>query len=143
MSWSTRAFTLLISSERLDFMLVRAARTIVSSEAGSQGGVRAEGPVGVVEVGRDGGEGASDRGKEWARGVGSAGEATSGVGAFGSGGGGPSSSVDIGVSVSVPEVWLSRLRMRDFRTILPLDLVREAIGDGLGAFDERIADVKV
>jgi hypothetical protein len=119
--WSTQAFTLLISSERLAFMPFRAARTIVSSEAGSHGGVRAGGPVGVVDVGREGGEGVIDRGKAWAFGVGSAGEVVSGIGRVGDFG--PSSSVDIGVSESAPEVLLWRSRMWDLRAPLPFALV--------------------
>jgi hypothetical protein len=54
--------TLRISAESEDFILEMAARTMVSSEAGSSGGVGLTGlggggPVGVVEVGRGEGGG--------------------------------------------------------------------------------------
>jgi hypothetical protein len=136
-SWSTRAFTLLISSERLSFIPLSAARTMVSSEAGSQGGVKAGGPIGVVDVGWEGGVGDMDRRKVGAFGVGtSGGDAvrTGRAGDFGD-----SSSVDIGVSESAS---LLRSRMQDLLEPLPFDLVREEIGEGFGSLAKRIAEVR-
>jgi hypothetical protein len=109
-------------------MPFRAARTIVSSKAGLHGGVSASGPVGVMDVGQEGGEGVVERGKAWAIGAGSAGEVSSGTGRAGDVG--PSSSVDMGVSESAPEAPLWRSRIRDLQAPLPFDLVREEIGEG-------------
>jgi hypothetical protein len=138
-SWSTQAFTLLISAERADFMPSKAARTMVSSDAGSRGGVSLGGPVGVVEVGWEVGGGVCGREKVDARRVSSAGEGVSAVG--GASEIGPSSSVVIGVSDSSAEGLLYRSRTCRFFLALPLARVLEEIGDGFGCFSERTAEV--